>query len=422
MHRRHFLLTALATGLQFSRSTAAEPATGGLPPDLVPLVRAFLKSMVAPRQWVADFINPSPDAEVLRRTLGWTYSSEFGWVLRDAVRFDGINGSKTFYHYEKDGARRIVNSPGQTSRLHTYGNSFTHGDQVSDGETWQEYLAGHFQEPIRNYGVGGYSVYQAFRRMRRHEQAGSGAEYLILNVYDDDHFRNLTPWRALASGRIGLIPGTLPYVRPNVNKGTCQEFDNPSPKPEDLYRLCDEDFLWRTFHNEPVTLFVLRTKADSDALRRQLVEGCAARWGVDLTPFAGLPIAEQFLKIYTAAAIAATKHIVTWTEKLAAERGKKLMLMLTFGRANMQAELEGRPRFDQDFVNWLKDKPYPVVDVRDAFRAEFKQFKGDVQTYINRYYVTPKGGHHNPAGNFFVANMARDTVRKWLQPAPLPYR
>ena len=26
---------------------------------------------------------------------------------------------------------------GATSRLHTYGNSFTHGDQVSDSETWR---------------------------------------------------------------------------------------------------------------------------------------------------------------------------------------------------------------------------------------------------------------------------------------------
>src|SRR5581483_283042 len=104
MHRRHFLLTSLAAGLHWSRGATAE-SSRDLPADLVPLARAMLKSLVAPRQWVADFVNPNPDAEALRRTLGWTYSSEFGWVLRDAVRFDGIGGSKTFYHYEKDGAR-----------------------------------------------------------------------------------------------------------------------------------------------------------------------------------------------------------------------------------------------------------------------------------------------------------------------------
>ncbi len=421
MNRRDFLLTALASGLHLSRAAPAEPPADTLPPDLVPLARALLRSMVAPRQWVADFLNPQPDAEVLRRTLGWTYDSELGWRLRDAVRADGINSSKTFYHYEADGARRVVNSAGQPSRLHTYGNSFTHGDQVSDGETWQEQLAAHFQEPVRNYGVGGYSVYQAYRRLRRVEQSG-GAEYLILNIYDDDHFRNLTPWRALSSGRLGLIPGTLPFLRVHVAKGRCEPIDNLSPKPEDLYRLCDEDFVWRTFREEPVMLLALRAKADNEVLARQLVEAVAARFGVPTGPFAGRPAAEQLVKIYTAAALFATKQVVSWTEQFASQRDKKLLLLLTFGRANLQAELEGRPRFDQEFVDWLKNKPYPVVDVRDAFRADFQQSNGDVATYLRRHYVSPRGGHHSPAGNCFVASALRDPLRKWLRPAPLPYR
>src|SRR5262249_5185499 len=231
--------------------------------------------------------------------------------------------------------------------------------------------------------------------------------YLILNIYDDDHFRNLTPWRALSAGRLGLIPGTLPFLRVDVAKGRCDPIENLSPKPEDLYRLCDEDFVWRTFREEPVTLLALRAKAETEALARQLVEAVAARFGVPTGPFAGLPTAQQLVKIHIAAALFATKQIVTWTEKFVAERGKKLFLMLTFGRANMQAELEGRPRFDQEFGDWLKDKPYPVVDVRDAFRADFKQFKGDVPTYLARHYVSPRGGHHSPAGNFFVASAVR---------------
>jgi len=34
------------------------------------------------------------------------------------------------------------------------GDSFTHCDQVSDGETWQEFLASHIREPVKNFGVG----------------------------------------------------------------------------------------------------------------------------------------------------------------------------------------------------------------------------------------------------------------------------
>lgn len=89
---------------------------------------------------------------------GWTYDSELGWVLSDSVRSDGIDGSSTFYHYEwttgpRTGCRKLVNAAGRRSRIHTYGDSFTHCDQVSDAETWQEYLAAHLQEPVENYGV-----------------------------------------------------------------------------------------------------------------------------------------------------------------------------------------------------------------------------------------------------------------------------
>ena len=49
-------------------------------------------------------------------------------------------------------------------RINTYGDSFTQGSQVSDGETWQEILAAHMGEPVRNWGIGGHGVYQAYRR------------------------------------------------------------------------------------------------------------------------------------------------------------------------------------------------------------------------------------------------------------------
>ncbi|MSS72494.1 MAG: SGNH/GDSL hydrolase family protein [Candidatus Latescibacteria bacterium] len=163
--------------------------------------QTYLESIVPTREMVGDFADP--------REGGSSFDPELGWVLRDGVRKDGVHGSKGFYRYDPDGARRAVHFPERPCRVHTYGDSFTHCDQVSDGETWQEYLAAHLQEPIRNFGIGGYSVYQAYRRMRKVEREG-GAEYIILNVYDDDHFRNLDAWRSIRMG----IPGrfTLPHL------------------------------------------------------------------------------------------------------------------------------------------------------------------------------------------------------------------
>jgi hypothetical protein len=38
------------------------------------------------------------------------------------------------------------------------------------------------------------------------------------------------------------------------------------------------------------------------------------------------------------------------------------------------------------------EEPYPVIDMREAFTAEFKELKCDRKTYLGRYYI----GHLNP--------------------------
>jgi hypothetical protein len=98
-------------------------------------------------------------------------------------------------------------------------NSFTSCEQVSDGETWQEILAAHLGEPIRNFGTGAYSVYLAYLRMQREEKRWP-AKYIIFNIYDDDHYRNLLPWQRPRFGvnRKSIGP-TLPPATRGLHMG-----------------------------------------------------------------------------------------------------------------------------------------------------------------------------------------------------------
>jgi hypothetical protein len=387
--------------------------------DPLKSARERLRAIVPARDKVTQFIKFNSADGREGRSYGWTHDAELGWRLYDGVRFDGINGSKTYYHYEPDGARRVVNSAGKHCRIHTYGNSFTHGDQVSDGETWQEYLAAHFQEPVRNYGVGGYSVYQAYRRMLQIEKSAAGksdgAKYIILNIYSYDHYRNLSPWWAISGAR-SAHDFTLPYLRVDVEKGRCEEVDNSLPQADDLYRLCDEDFVWRAFKDEPALLTWLAAR--DEALAEKLLDPLAARLGISKDKITGSSAGQRIEKMHTAAALFATKNVIRWTEEFVAKRDKRLLIVLSYSSAHVRAELQGQPRFDQDLLDWLKDKPYPVIDLRDAFRADYQRFNGDLKTYLDRYYI----GHHTPAGNFFTASALRDRLIKWLEPAPLPYR
>src|SRR4051812_11327906 len=101
MHRRQFLSTTAAV-------LAGGAAAGEVKPDPV---RAYLRTCLRTRQQVEDFVATEQTPERRGRNRGWIYDSELGWVLTDSVRPDGVDGSKTFYHYEADGARKVVNFP-----------------------------------------------------------------------------------------------------------------------------------------------------------------------------------------------------------------------------------------------------------------------------------------------------------------------
>jgi hypothetical protein len=412
MRRREFLKAAGAA-MTFCITTEAKGLSCNIDTTRS---KEYLRSLMPTREQVYNFIHGRQGSEKLSRNQGWTFDSDLGWILCDSIRPRSVDGSQGFYSYETDGARKVVNLGDKPYRIHTYGNSFTHCDQVSDGETWQEYLAAHIQEPIRNYGVGGYSVYQAFRRMLKVEKENR-AQYIILNIWDDDHFRNLDSWRSIRFGRRTPCGFTLPHLRVNVRQNQCRQIENICRKPQDVYKLCDEDFVWQTFKDDPVLQLVLAARYDEKVLH-ELVKPVADGFGVSNKADTNTEAAQRIRKIHTEAALYATKNVVTWTEQFINKTGRKLMLILSFGRGNIDKALRGMPRFDQSFVNWLKDKPYPVIDMRDFFCADYKRFKADINTYLKRYYI----GHHNPAGNFFTAWAIKNRVVEWLDPPPAPYR
>ena len=104
------------------------------------------------------------------------FDSELGYIRKNSVLKDGIDEIYTISRYGACGERLMSNFADRPCRINTYGNSFTQCDQVNYGESWQEYLAAHFGEPIRNFGVGGHGAYQAYRRLL----SGLFSKYLML--------------------------------------------------------------------------------------------------------------------------------------------------------------------------------------------------------------------------------------------------
>jgi len=377
--------------------------------------REYLESIMPTKEMVDHFVTPhnatqsvpSELATIMCNNAKSAYDPEIGWTVCDGFRGGSVDNSKGFYQYDPDGARHVVNYPDRPCRIHTYGNSFTHCDQVSNGETWQEYLAAHLLEPVRNYGIGGHSVYQAYRRMRIVE-AQHPAEYIILNVWDDDHFRNLDAWRSIRMGRQGRF--TLPYLRVNLDAGTCTEHENLCQTPEELYRLTDPNWVWETFKDDPILHATMARKGDQTS-----ASVMAKGLGGDLKN--AKSDAEAYV-MHTEAALFATQNVIEMAEKFAKENNKKLMIILSFGQGHVHEALEEKPLFDQTFLNWFKTKNLPVIDLRNAFKAEYQNTKLSPAEFLKPYYI----GHHTPLGNFFFARAIKDRLVEWLDPKPLPYR
>ena len=380
--------------------------------------KKHLASVMPARDQVERFITPTRPGEYSANG-GFAFDAELGWKAERSFRDNGVDGSTWFADYEADGARSSINYAGAPCRVHSYGDSFTHGSQVNDGETWQEYLAAHIREPIRNYGVGGYSVYQAYRRMRRIESK-SPAEYIILNIYDDDHFRNLEAWRAIRWGGGGTVGFTLPHVRVDVGRNEFREVENVCQKPEEVHRLCDRNFVWEKFIDDPTLAYVLSTQnPNREKIPEALLEPPETIFGLPVGRIAPDKAGERLAQLHTEAALYASQRTVELVERFVKEHGKKLLVILSFGRTNLRRVLGGEERFDRKFLDWIRPRGYPVVDMLEPFAREFSllQSKLPVEDFIRRYYI----GHHTPAGNHFTAMEIKDVVVHWLNPKPSAY-
>ncbi|MEE2753608.1 MAG: hypothetical protein VX910_06460 [Candidatus Latescibacterota bacterium] len=370
-------------------------------------LRDYLVSIMPTREMVDSYVNPNEHGEA-------SCIPELGWVPRGHRKSrDGVDNTYAFYSYEKDRGRRIVNFTKRPSRIHTYGDSFTHCDQVSDGETWQEYLAAHLQEPIRNFGIGGNSVYQALTRMRIVEP-GDAAEYLILNAWDDDHYRNIDAWRA---ARMGRVPRwTLPHLKVSVEAETFEEIPNPCPTLEDHYKMCDPDWVWERFKDDP-TIRVCSLRKAGIAVTEDLIAWVADGFGFSSDAFSSLAPSARIEKMHREAALFATRSVIEMAEQFAYEQQRKLMVLLSYGSNSVRQALLDQPLFDQTLLDWLVGRDTPVIDLRDAFQQDFARSSLDADVYLTQFY----NGHHTPRGNYFFAWAIKDRLVEWLEPRPISY-
>jgi hypothetical protein len=384
-------------------------------------VHRFLAEAVVDRAEVDRFLDPDEPT--------WArFDSELGYLPHPSQVQDGIDGAVSTYRYGDAGERLMINYADGSCRINTYGDSFTQCHQVSDGETWQEYLAGHIGEPIRNFGVGGYGVYQAYRRLHRTETTDIGTRYVVFNIFLDDHYRSLDAYRRLRVGngwwemhrsqRTSMFHAN-PWVHLRFDSsGSLVEQPNSCPTPESLYQLCDLDFLLDTYADDLVVQLLVGQRTGDFTFLGELAETAAALGlRLDLTSEAARRQAAR--EFYDRCAFRASTILLDRMRSELAAQGKKLLVLLSYPGNAVADACAGKPRADAEFVALLDETGIGYVDSLALHIADFAAYATTPQEYVDRHYID--GGHYSPAGNHFFAFAVKPAVVGWLRPAPPSY-
>lgn len=373
-------------------------------------IKEYLKRTIFPK----DRLNPSS----LKK-----YHPTFGWLMRNRMEQNGINNSWCVYTYaDNDGERIMTNFANKSCRINTYGNSFTHCDQVSDNETWQEHLAAHIQEPVKNFGVGGWSVYQAYLRMLK-EELRSPSELIIFTIFADDHLRNLDAWRRI---RIRTNPSglelTLPYLQVDLKNQQMRECENPCPTLESVYKLADLEEAYKLFKDDFVLKIMIAHEKSQylnpDQQNEEIKKLLSSQQWLEYEVGNNETLSQTADKIHRDSALFASCRIIDKVEEFAKLNKRKILYVLAYPASYIIKFANGSKRWDSAFIEYLQEKNLPFVDLFNSHILEFSQQKNNIADYLKKYFI----GHYNPKGNMFFAWEIINKVIEFLEPKPLPYK
>jgi len=354
------------------------------------------------------------------------FDPEVGYIMGNYMPHDGMDGSSTI-STSRDRMRYSQVYSEKPCRINTYGNSFTQCHQVSDGETWQEYLAAHLGEPVRNFGMGGLGTYQAYRRMLREEQSDHDAEYLILYLWGDDYMRSLLRCRyILFYPRWDNFDGYMFHgnfwsnIEMDLVNGELVEKENILNTPESVYKMTDKDFLIESLKDDLMLQLSLicggQVNTDLDVEGLNKLAEIYELPGIDFSDESNAhSIANTLRNTY---AFDATKYILKKAKEFTESHGKKLMILHLDPYGVIPSLMKDGIRYDQEIVNFLNDNNYLYFDMNEVHVKDFKDFNLSFEDYMNRYFI----GHYNPSGNHFFAYSLKNTVVNWLSPKPITYR
>jgi hypothetical protein len=383
----------------------------------IPTFKEFIKSAVPTKNELDVFLN--------KKGVWSKYDSDLGYVLGNSLPLEGIDTSLTISTTQADGPRTMFMYKNNPCRINTYGDSFTQCQQVSDGETWQEYLAAHLGEPIRNFGVGGYGVYQSYLRLLREESSKNAAKYMIFYIWGGDHTRSLLrcryiatkDWNSKSEPGMKFHGNFWSNIEMDFKTGKLVEKKNPLNTPELLYKMTDPEWMYENLKDDfALQLLLYRNRRISD-LDIKKAEKLSKLLNANINFRDTAKREKAVIELLDQYSFKATEYILNKVDAYAKANDKKLMVVLFDPYRVTNSLIQNGTRYDGKIVDFLKKGEFNYFDMNPVHVADYKKFNLNLDDYYKRYFL----GHYNPAGNHFFAYSIKDKLVKWLDPKPITY-
>ncbi|MBI3315975.1 MAG: SGNH/GDSL hydrolase family protein [Candidatus Omnitrophica bacterium] len=175
------------------------------------------------------------------------YDPFLGWSPRPNSRSeDGL------YSYNSDAIRTPASGsviskipdPG-VLRIAIFGDSFTHGDDVSFEDTWGFFLENDLKKAginaeVLNFGAGGYGMDQSFVRWRKTGHLYD-PQIVIFGLQLENMNRNVSVSRAFYYSDTGI-----PFLKPRfiLEQGALKLVNVPSPSPDEIIGIIRKFDAW----------------------------------------------------------------------------------------------------------------------------------------------------------------------------------
>lgn len=330
-----------------------------------------------------------------------THDPELGWTIRPG-------GSTELYHANSQGLRGATPYAPRRRldriRIETFGDSFTHGDDVADPQTWQAQLeASDPRYEILNFGVPSYGLDQAFLRYQREGPAYT-PDIVVIGFLSENLYRTVNRFRPFYRPPTGVPLSKPRFV---LRGGKLALLANPLPSLDDYQRLLDD----------PVPS--LEALGEND----YYFERMQSRAAIDLLPSARLAtvvktrfLADQIIRngIYAAdsEAFQVTLHLFDAFVEQVQSDGATPLIALYPTSTDLRAHRAGKPRVYAPLLEALNERGYLVVDLLDAFETRGADERP--QDLI--------GLHNTPLGNRIVAEHMREALDRIARPGKSPAR